>query len=442
MTSNNKRNGPSLMQEVILYAVSALFSFAILDFSLKRMDPNRAKSKQASVRKREIAARLGRPAIKTDVFEDIIALDVVNPDQINVNFDAIGGMEDVKKALDELVILPLRRPELFQRGNLLKPVKGVLLYGPPGTGKTMLAKALAKESEACFINVRVSTLQSKWFGDAQKLVTAVFTLAWKLQPSIIFIDEVDSFLGKRRAQEHEAVTNMKTEFMSLWDGFLTDNHARVMVLAATNRPWEVDEAILRRLPQSFEVPLPSKQQRASILDVLLRDEELKDSSFRNFGNPNSALMRLAGATEGYSGSDLQELCKHAAYRPIQDLLEKEKKEREAEGRPQSISRVGSSSTIAGLQGPNLRPLEYIDFEWALKYSRPPAEAAMRYQQSDAERRASSRNFSASRRGVSTNSTADDSNGQMSDSNEEILKQLWLLLQASASAGAGVNGLDN
>ena len=102
-------------------------------------------------------------------FQDVIACDVINPDHIDVEFDSIGGLEAIKEALYELVILPLRRPELFSYGKLLGPQKGVLLFGPPGTGKTMLAKAIAKESGAVFINVRISNLMSKWFGDAQKL---------------------------------------------------------------------------------------------------------------------------------------------------------------------------------------------------------------------------------------------------------------------------------
>ena len=228
---SNKRGGPaeppSFLQEVAFLAVSALFSCLVLSFGLKRLDPNRQTSKAAEQRKKEIAKRLGRPKLVTNVYEDAIAADVANPDHINVTFNSIGGLEDTKEALQELVILPLVRPELFSKSNLLKPAKGVLLYGPPGTGKTLLAKALAKESQACFINVRTSTLQSKWFGDAQKLVTAVFTLAWKLQPSIIFIDEIDSFLGTRKNSEHEAVTQMKTEFMTLWDGFNTDSNATI-----------------------------------------------------------------------------------------------------------------------------------------------------------------------------------------------------------------------
>ncbi|XP_068329014.1 uncharacterized protein [Pyrus communis] len=279
------------------------------------LDPNREASKKAMEHKKEISKRLGRPLINTNSYEDVIACDVINPDHIKVEFESIGGLEAIKEALYELVILPLQRPNLFSHGKLLGPQKGVLLYGPPGTGKTMLAKAIAKESGAVFINVRISNLMSKWFGDAQKLVAAVFSLAYKLQPAIIFIDEVDSFLGQCRNTDHEALTNMKTEFMALWDGFTTDQNARVMVLAATNRPSELDEAILRRLPQAFEIGIPNQRERADILKVILKGERVED---------NIDYDRLAVLSEGYTGSDLLELCKKAAYCPIRDLLNEEK----------------------------------------------------------------------------------------------------------------------
>ncbi|CAN0922683.1 Outer mitochondrial transmembrane helix translocase [Linum grandiflorum] len=212
----------------------------------------------------------------------------------------------------------------------------------------MLAKAIAKESGAVFINVRISNLMSKWFGDAQKLVAAVFSLAYKIQPAIIFIDEVDSFLGQRRSTDHEALTNMKTEFMALWDGFTTDQNARVMVLAATNRPSELDEAILRRLPQAFEIGIPDRKERAEILKVILKGESIED---------NIDFNHIAGLCEGYTGSDLFDLCKSAAYFAIRDLLSEEKK-----GKP----------------GDGPRPMSQADLERVLTTSRKTAVAANEY----------------------------------------------------------------
>lgn len=341
----------------------------VLNFGLKRLDPNRQTSKAAIERKKELAARLGRPNLETNVYEDVIAMDVANPDHIDITFDSIGGLEDTKQSLYELVILPLVRPELFARGRLLQPAKGVLLYGPPGTGKTLLAKALAKESGACFINVRSSTLQSKWFGDAQKLVSAVFTLAWKLQPSIIFIDEIDSFLGTRKSGEHEATATMKTEFMTLWDGFSTDDSAQVMVLGATNRPWDVDEAILRRLPRSFEVGLPNVEQRAQVLAVTLKGENLEKGFIS--ADKTCPLWRIADETEGFSGSDLRDLCKQAAYGPVRDFLQAERKQ----------AAMGQNMPLRP------RPITFGDFKAVLDTNPPSAEAASIYQQMDFRRRA-------------------------------------------------------
>ncbi|KAI3989258.1 hypothetical protein MKX01_007895 [Papaver californicum] len=204
---------------------------------------------------------------------DVIAGDLIDPDEIDVEFQTIGGLNDVKKAIYDLVILPLKRPELFNGGKLFSQQKGVLMYGPPGTGKTMLAKAIAKESRDVFINLKVSDIMSKWFGESQKLVAATFSLANKLQPAIIFIDEVDSFLGQRGEVNNSTRDGIKTEFMSLWDGFTTNlKNARVIVLAATNRPSDLDEAILRRFTKSFEIGKPNCCERVKILKVILKDE--------------------------------------------------------------------------------------------------------------------------------------------------------------------------
>ncbi|KAL8160498.1 hypothetical protein V2J09_002035 [Rumex salicifolius] len=327
------------VQQLVLYAASAALSYLVLVVGLKQLDPNREASKKAVEQKKEIAKRLGRPLIHTNSYEDVVACDVINPAHIDVEFKSIGGLESIKQAVFEMVILPLKRPELFAYGKLLGTPKGVLLYGPPGTGKTMLAKAIAKESGAVFINVRVSNLMSKWFGDAQKLVAAVFSLAYKLQPAIIFIDEVDSFLGQRRSSDHEALANMKTEFMALWDGFTTDGqsylpffvgvfivipfenlkysleNARVMVLGATNRPAELDEAILRRFSQAFEIGMPDVNERAEILKVTLQGERVEGGMDFN---------HLAEMCDGYTGSDIYELCKQAAYLPIRELLDDER----------------------------------------------------------------------------------------------------------------------
>lgn len=251
-----------------------------------------------------------------DEYESNFISAVVPPGEIGVWFDDIGALEEVKKALNELVILPMRRPELFSRGNLLRPCKGILLFGPPGTGKTLLAKALATEAEANFISITGSTLTSKWFGDAEKLTKALFSFASKLAPVIIFVDEVDSLLGARGgAFEHEATRRMRNEFMAAWDGLRTKDSQRILILGATNRPFDLDDAVIRRLPRRIYVDLPDVENRMKILKIFLAQEYLE---------PNFRFDELANVTEGYSGSDLKNLCIAAAYRPVQELLEEEK----------------------------------------------------------------------------------------------------------------------
>ncbi|KAM2475583.1 hypothetical protein PS1_008163 [Malus domestica] len=230
-------------------------------------------------------------------FEKKLLADVIPPSDIGVTFDDIGALENVKDTLKELVMLPLQRPELFTKGQLTKPCKGILLFGPPGTGKTMLAKAVATEAGANFINISMSSITSEWFGEGEKYVKAVFSLASKIAPSVVFVDEVDSMLGRRENPgEHEAMRKMKNEFMVNWDGLRTKDKERVLVLAATNRPFDLDEAVIRRLPRRLMVNLPDAQNREKILRVVLAKEDLET---------DVDLEAVANMTDGYSGSDLK-----------------------------------------------------------------------------------------------------------------------------------------
>ncbi|KAK6120213.1 hypothetical protein DH2020_046119 [Rehmannia glutinosa] len=272
-----------------------------------------------------------KDVVTENEFEKKLLAEVIPPGDIGVTFDDIGALENVKETLKEL------------------PCKGILLFGPPGTGKTMLAKAVATDAGANFINISMSSITSKWFGEGEKYVKAVFSLASKIAPSVVFVDEVDSMLGRRENPgEHEAMRKMKNEFMVNWDGLRTKDKERVLVLAATNRPFDLDEAVIRRLPRRLMVNLPDAQNRVKILKVILAKEELA---------PNIDLEAVANMTEGYSGSDLKNLCVTAAHCPIREILEKEKKEKAsalAENRP--LPALHSSADV--------RPLTLDDFKYA------------------------------------------------------------------------------
>ncbi|KAF8477947.1 AAA-domain-containing protein [Russula ochroleuca] len=296
-------------------------------------------STEVKAKPMEALKRLGHQKLKLDEYEKRIASEVIHPDDIDVTFSDIGGLEDIISSLQESVIIPLLYPALFRSSSsLLAAPKGVLLYGPPGCGKTMLAKALAKESGATFINIAASVLTNKWFGESNKLVAGLFSLAQKTQPSIIFIDEIDSFLRERSKGDHEATAMMKAEFMTLWDGLLSGSD-RILILGATNRIQDIDPAFLRRMPKQFPLSLPNVAQREKILSLMLRDVPLA---------PNFPVRLLADYARGRSGSDMKELCRNAAMVPVRELV------RDTKG---DFARLAQGQE----EGFNLRPLTIKDF---------------------------------------------------------------------------------
>uniref|UniRef100_A0A915K951 microtubule-severing ATPase n=1 Tax=Romanomermis culicivorax TaxID=13658 RepID=A0A915K951_ROMCU len=261
-------------------------------------------------------------------------LDQVLETRCTVRFDDIAGLDNAKQALTEAVVLPLLKPELFT--GLRSPVQGILLFGPPGNGKTMLAKAISGESKCVFFNISASALTSKWVGEAEKLVKALFVLARELQPVIIFIDEIDSILCERSDKENEVSRRLKTEFLLQFDGASSSSDDKVLIIGATNRPHDLDDAVLRRFPKRIYVGLPEANARRQLIEKLLNKHN----------NPLSRrdIDYIARRTENYSNFDLTQLAKEAAMGPVREIL------------PQNLIKVDVKE---------LREISLVDFEAAL-----------------------------------------------------------------------------
>jgi len=268
--------------------------------------PNNTSQKAAGVAKRPLTA--GNLKNVDSKLANIILNEIFDAGT-DVTFADVAGQQTAKQALQEIVILPSLRPELFT--GLRAPARGLLLFGPPGNGKTMLAKAVAHESSAKFFCISAATLTSKWVGEGEKLVRALFAVAKELQPSIIFIDEVDSLLCERREGEQEASRRIKTQFLLEFDGVQSSSDDRVLVMGTTNRPFELDDAVLRRFPKRVYVQMPDSDARAALLEKLLSKHDSPLS--------RREIAQIAHQTEGYSASDLTALAKDAALGPIRDL---------------------------------------------------------------------------------------------------------------------------
>ena len=240
----------------------------------------------------------------------------------NVSFDDIAELNQAKKALQEAVLLPLIIPDYFK--GIRRPWRGVLLYGPPGTGKTMLAKALATQGKTTFFNVHSSSFASKWRGESEKLVRILFEMARFYAPTTIFIDEVDSLCSKRgEGNEGDGSRRVKAELLVQMEGVNSNTSASaneksdedkrkiVTVMAATNRPWDLDDALRRRFEKRVYIPLPNDKGRLQLFNLNLKKIEV---------DKNINYDKLVKLTDGYSGADISNVCREASFMPMRREL--------------------------------------------------------------------------------------------------------------------------
>ncbi|XP_046525350.1 fidgetin-like protein 1 isoform X1 [Equus quagga] len=256
-----------------------------------------------------------------------------------VNWEDIAGVEFAKATIKEIVVWPMMRPDIFT--GLRGPPKGILLFGPPGTGKTLIGKCIASQSGATFFSISASSLTSKWVGEGEKMVRALFAVARCQQPAVIFIDEIDSLLSQRGDGEHESSRRIKTEFLVQLDGATTSSEDRILVVGATNRPQEIDEAARRRLVKRLYIPLPEASARKQIVVNLMSKEQCCLSE--------EEIEMVVQQSDGFSGADMTQLCREASLGPIRSL---------------------QTADIATITPDQVRPIAYVDFENALRTVRP------------------------------------------------------------------------
>jgi len=277
--------------------------------------------------------------IKTELY--------IDPSKLHsTTWNDIAGLKDAKQALQEAAILPLMRPDLFS--GLRKP-RNILLYGPPGTGKTLLVKAVAHESSCVLFVCTASAMTSKWHGEGEKLLRTLFQVARAAAPSIVFVDEVDSLLSSRKSDgEHEASRRFKTEFMTNMDGIVKNggggggedesNGKHLLVIAATNCPWDIDSAVLRRFPRRIYVPLPDSSTRKALLQNLLVKA---GNTALSKDDVKAVVKRLSG----FSGSDIASIASEASFGPIRSL--------------------GGIDAIQNARSSDIRPIQRQDFDSAV-----------------------------------------------------------------------------
>jgi SpoVK/Ycf46/Vps4 family AAA+-type ATPase len=284
----------------------------------KPSSPNQGEPENLSENESRLESRLASIRESANRYEKGLLSGIVPAKKIRTTFSDVHVAPETIEALKTLTSLSLQRPEAFKYGVLKSDnIPGLLLYGPPGTGKTLLAKAVAKESGATVLNVSGSDVNQMYVGVSEKIVKAIFSLARKLSPCVVFIDEADSIFAMRsQMRQRSGHRDTINQFLQEWDGI--DDH-NVFLMVATNRPFDLDDAVLRRLPRRLLVDLPTREDREAILRIHLKDEEL---------DPSVSLSVLAEQTPFYSGSDLKNLAVAAALAAVRE--ENENKERFAD----------------------------------------------------------------------------------------------------------------
>lgn len=291
----------------------------------------------------------------------------------SVAWEDIAGQDAAKRLIQEVVVWPMMNPEIFKVFDFAvctvkvhvpysdsacmlqgarAPPKGILLFGPPGTGKTLLGKAIASNIDASFFAISASSLTSKWIGDGEKMVKALFAVAGWMAPSVIFIDEIDSLLSARKSEgEHESSRRLKTEILVQMEGCDPASASRkVLLVGATNRPEELDEAARRRMPKQMYIPLPCQQARK---EMILRVLGSSGSISASLSEPD--VEKIVQKTQGYSGSDMKNLIQEACQGPIREAVR------------------SAGAKVASLQETDLRPVTLRDFAIAAKAQRASTE---------------------------------------------------------------------